>query len=94
MWRRSSPEEMKGAKGIDKFIAYEIPVEVAAARYGGHFEVVRRDVHDTDDFRVLDFNGNRAFRLFRFFRTRSPDHVRKGGAVAEPLLAESDVSAA
>jgi hypothetical protein len=72
MWRRSSPEEMKGAKGIDKFIAYEIPVEVAAARYGGHFEVVRRDVHDTDDFRVLDFNGNRAFRLFRFSELGAP----------------------
>jgi len=30
-------EKLK-AKGIDKFIAYEIPVPMAAARYGGHFE--------------------------------------------------------
>ena len=45
---------------------------MAAARYGGHFEVVRRDVHDTDDFRVLDFNGNRAFRLFRFSELGAP----------------------
>ncbi len=25
------------AKGIDKFIAYEVPVETAEQRYGGHF---------------------------------------------------------
>jgi hypothetical protein len=52
------------AKGIDKFIAYEIPVERARQRYGGHFDVVLRDLHETDDLRVLDFNGERAFRLF------------------------------
>ena len=60
------------AKGIDKFIAYEIPVDLAAARYGGHFQVVRRDVHETDDLRVLDFNGERAFRLFRLSELGSP----------------------
>jgi hypothetical protein len=60
------------AKGIDKFIAYEIPVQLAAARYGGHFQVVRRDVHETDDLRVLDFNGERAFRLFRLSELGSP----------------------
>ncbi len=49
-------------KGIDKFIAYEVPVEMAEARYGGHREVVQRDVHEPDDLRVLDFNGNHAFR--------------------------------
>ena len=64
-------EKLK-AKGIDKFIAYEIPVEMAAARYGGHFEVVRRDVHESDDLRVLDFNGDRAFRLFRFSELGHP----------------------
>ena len=52
------------AKGIDKFIAYEISIELAQSRYGGHFEVVTRDLHETDDLRVLDFNGERAFRLF------------------------------
>jgi len=45
---------------------------MAAARYGGHFEVVRRDVHETDDLRVLDFNGDRAFRLFRFSELGPP----------------------
>ncbi len=54
------------AKGIDKFIAYEIPYDLAKERYGGHFTVVANDLHETDDLRVLDYNGARAFRLFDF----------------------------
>ena len=54
------------AKGIEKFIAFEIPLEKAHERYGGHFDVVMRDLRETDDLRVLDYNGQRAFRLFRF----------------------------
>ena len=52
------------AKGIDKFIAYEIPIDAAAAKYGGHFNVTKNDLHESDDLRVLDYNGERAFRLF------------------------------
>ncbi|MCP4128114.1 MAG: hypothetical protein GY753_13760 [Gammaproteobacteria bacterium] len=54
------------AKGIDKFIAYEIPYELAQERYGGHFTVVANDLHESDDLRVLDYSGGRAFRLFHF----------------------------
>ncbi len=54
------------AKGIDKFIAYEVPYELAKERYGGHFTVVVNDLHESDDLRVLDYNGERAFRLFHF----------------------------
>ena len=54
------------AKGVDKFVAHEISIETARTRYGGHFEVVCMDVHETDDMRVLDFNGERAFKSFRF----------------------------
>ena len=53
------------AKGIDKFIAYEVPLELARQRYGKHFDVVVQDLHESDDLRVLDYNGDRAFRLFR-----------------------------
>jgi hypothetical protein len=52
-------------KGIVKFIAYEVPMELAERRYHGHFQAVLRDLRQTDDLRVLDFNGERAFRLFR-----------------------------
>jgi hypothetical protein len=58
--------EKLGAKGIDKFLSYTVPYDLAAERYGGHFNVVANDLHETDDLRVLDYNGERAFRLFRF----------------------------
>ncbi len=60
------------AKGIDKFIAYEIPLDLARQRYGGHFDVVVRDLHESDDLRILDYNGERAFRLFRFDELKGP----------------------
>ena len=60
------------ARGIDKFIAYELPLEMVEKRYGGHFNVVLGDVHETDDLRVLDFNGDRAFRLFGLSELGSP----------------------
>jgi hypothetical protein len=60
------------AKGIQKFIAYELPVAVAEERYGGHFQVVMRDLRETDDLRVLDFNGERAFRLFHLNELAAP----------------------
>jgi len=53
-------------KGIDKFIAFEVPYKLATQRYGGHFKVVANDLHETDDLRVLDYNGERIFRLFSF----------------------------
>jgi hypothetical protein len=52
------------AKGIAKFIAYELPVELARERYGVHFDAVTKDVKESDDLRVLDFNGDRIFGLF------------------------------
>ena len=60
------------AKGLDKFLAYEVPIELAKERYGGHFTVVANDLHETDDLRVLDYNGDRAFRLFSFTELGTP----------------------
>jgi hypothetical protein len=53
-------------KGIEKFIAYEIPIGLARERYGAHFALVQGDLRQTDDLRVLDYDGSRAFKLFRF----------------------------
>ena len=60
------------AKGIDRFFAYELPLDIAEARYGGHFHTVLNDLHETDDLRVLDYNGERAFALFRLDELGSP----------------------
>ena len=53
-------------KGIEKFIAFEIPIELAKERYGGHFNVVQNDLGESDDLRILDYNGERAIKLFHF----------------------------
>ena len=58
--------EKLAEKGINKFIAYEIPIALAEQRYGTHFFVVKGDLRETDDLRVLDEDGERAFALFRF----------------------------
>ncbi len=65
------------AKGIDKFIAYDIPFELAEARYGGHFAVVQHDLSESDDLRILDYNGERAFRLFQFRELGAPTIYEK-----------------
>jgi hypothetical protein len=50
-------------KGIEKFIAYEIPIVLPEQCYGTHFAVVRGDLRETDDLRVLDEDRERAFKL-------------------------------
>ena len=59
-------------KGIEKFIAYEIPIGLARERYGAHFALVQGDLRQTDDLRVLDYDGSRAFKLFRFDELGEP----------------------
>lgn len=60
------------AKGVDKFIAYELPSDLVKLRYATHFDIVMRDLHESDDLRVLDFNGQRAFRLFHLSELGTP----------------------
>jgi hypothetical protein len=60
------------AKGIARFLAYELPLDLARQRYGGHFRTVVNDLHETDDLRVLDYNGERAFGLFRLDELGNP----------------------
>ncbi len=60
------------AKGIPKFIAYEIDVEDAKKRYGAHYDMVIRDLKESDDLRILDYDGSRAFKLFSFSEMGQP----------------------
>ncbi|HRK96720.1 MAG TPA: hypothetical protein PK694_10405, partial [Rhodospirillales bacterium] len=66
------------SKGIEKFLAWEIPYDLARSRYGARFQSVAHDVKQTDDLRILDYNGNRAFGLFRFDEL-GPMSVHEGG---------------
>jgi len=70
------------AKGIGRFLAYELPLDLAKERYGGHFATVLNDLHETDDLRVLDYNGERAFALFRLNELGSP-------VIYDPVVAEA-----
>ena len=79
-------------KGIDKFIAHEIPLELAKERYGTHFSVVTNDLHETDDLRVLDYNGDRAFKLFGFDELGPPIFYEAGQA--RPARPQGEVRAA
>ncbi len=60
------------AKGIKKFIAYELPPDLAKNRYAGHFDVVMKDLRESGDLRVVDFNGQRAFELFHLRELGTP----------------------
>ncbi len=51
-------------KGIKKFIAYEVPEDKVKAKYGQHYNVVLGDLHQTDDLRVLDYDGHHVFYNF------------------------------
>ncbi len=51
------------AKGIEKFMAYPLDTDKLKKQYGGHFAKVVQDLHETDDLRVLDYNGHRIFEM-------------------------------
>ena len=58
--------EKLSLKGIKKFMAYEVPVEVVKKKYGHQFDVIIKDVKQSDDLRVLDFDGHKVFYSFSF----------------------------
>jgi len=64
--------EKLNAKGIQKFIAYELPFDKVKQKYGTHFSVVMGDLSETDDLRVLDYNGHHIFLNFSFAEMGPP----------------------
>ena len=78
------------AKGIEKFIAYELPISLVQEKYGGHYKLVIQDLHETDDLRVLDMSGDRAFRLFKLTEFLNPI-VYEPSEVARSVMPKDDV---
>ena len=64
-------------KGIKKFIAYEVPVDKVKEKYGKQFNIIMGDLHQTDDLRVLDYDGHHVFYNFAL------------KALGEPMVYES-----
>jgi hypothetical protein len=61
-----------GAKGIKKYIAREVPVDLVKQRYGQHFNVVLKDLNQSDDLRVLDIDGHNVLYSFSFKEMGEP----------------------
>ena len=51
-------------KGIKKYIAYEVSEALVKERYGKHFNVIMGDLKQSDDLRVLDYDGHHVFYNF------------------------------
>ncbi|MCK4559290.1 MAG: hypothetical protein KAV45_05860 [Calditrichia bacterium] len=60
------------AKGIKKFIAYEVPVELVKQKYGTHYDVVMNDLRQGDDLRVMDYDGHHVFYSFSLKKLGEP----------------------
>ena len=83
--------ERLARKGISKFIAFPIPLEVCRAQYGVHFDIVCGDLHESDDLRVLDFDGRRAMELLPFKVLGEPIYHESGFAAAQVGTAQAFV---
>ncbi len=66
------------SKGITKFMGFPVDVEILRARYGNHFAVVQESLSESDDLRVLDFDGHHAFKLISFENFGSPVFYEDG----------------
>ena len=59
-------------KGIKKYIAYEVSEDLVKQRYGKHFNVILGDLKQSDDLRVLDYDGHHVFYNFSLSEVGQP----------------------
>ncbi|GBC62344.1 hypothetical protein DENIS_3313 [Desulfonema ishimotonii] len=64
--------EKLATKGIKKCIGFEVPESAVKEKYGKHFDVIMGDLKQTDDLRVLDYDGHHVFYNFTFNEMGSP----------------------
>jgi len=56
--------EKLNQKGIKKYIAYEVPEDLVKEKYGKQYSVIMGDLKQSDDLRVLDYDGHHVFYNF------------------------------
>ena len=56
--------EKLSVKGVKKFIAYEVDEEKVKQQYGNHYNVILGDLRQSDDLRILDYDGHHIFKSF------------------------------
>ena len=64
--------ELLEQKGFTKFVGFTLPLELVQQRYGRHYQAVAEDLQETDELRVIDAEGRRAFKLFSFSEMGEP----------------------
>ncbi len=64
--------EKLATKGIKRFIAFEVDEEKVQERYGMQYKVVMNDLRQSNDLRVLDYDGHHVFNMFRFDEMKPP----------------------
>jgi hypothetical protein len=60
------------ARGITKYIAYEVPLDKVSRLYGARFSIILGDLSQTDDLRVMDIDGHHVFNSFPFEDMEAP----------------------
>ena len=70
------------SKGINKFISYEVPLNIVKERYGNHYNVVIGDIRQEDDLRVMDYDGSHIFKEFSFKEMSGPHFYERHLKVA------------
>ena len=60
------------SQGIVKFIAYEVSMESARAKYGKYFDTLCSEMHGSDDLWVLDYSIESPARKFSFDELTNP----------------------
>jgi hypothetical protein len=51
-------------KGIKKYIAYEVEEDQVKKKYGQQYKAILGDLKQSDDLRVLDYDGHHVFYNF------------------------------
>jgi hypothetical protein len=64
-------------KGIDKFMAYQVDLDVVEQRYPESFSSAEKDLDGKEDIRVLDFNGHQIMANFSLDALGDP--IKFGG---------------
>jgi hypothetical protein len=60
------------AKGIKKYIAYEVAEDKVKDRYGQLYTTIMGDLQQSDDLRVLDYDGHHVFYSFSLNELGTP----------------------
>jgi len=54
------------SKSINKFVAHKLPLADVKQLYESHYDTVINNPSETDELRILEYDGERVFNMFSF----------------------------